>query len=159
MAYTGPVLSYYEKITENFKRLTDQEWEQMVQKNEVPDRPEWTNIYLADKNGEARHAGIELPSKLYTGAIEVNASEHEITAYPNPVNNVLSLSFLMNTNDEASISVFNSTGVLMKQTGAVQLTNDSNLQEIWFGDLPTGLYLVKVTFKSGNTSVLKIIKK
>lgn len=159
MAFTGPVLSYYEKITENFKRLTDQEWETIVQNNEVPNRPEWTNIYLAGKKGETRLAGTELPSKLYTGAIEVNVLEQQIKAYPNPVSDLLSISFRMDKNDEANIFVFNSTGIMVKQSGAIKLTNGSKLEDVPFHDLPAGLYVVKVAFKSGNTSVLKIIKK
>jgi hypothetical protein len=31
MAFVGPVMSYYEKITDNFLRLTDQDWEEMVE--------------------------------------------------------------------------------------------------------------------------------
>ena len=65
MAYVGPVLSYYEQVTMDFQRMTDEEWEVQVQGGSVPARPDWVNIYLADNAGEALPAGRELPSSVY----------------------------------------------------------------------------------------------
>ncbi|RPH89218.1 MAG: DUF3160 domain-containing protein, partial [Calditrichaeota bacterium] len=39
MAYVGPVMSYYEKITSDFERLTDEQWEASVESGDVPARP------------------------------------------------------------------------------------------------------------------------
>lgn len=51
MAYIGPVSSYYQDTTSDFKRLTDEEWKDSVKAGKVPLRPDWTFCYLADKDG------------------------------------------------------------------------------------------------------------
>ncbi|HEX2957793.1 MAG TPA: DUF3160 domain-containing protein [Chitinispirillaceae bacterium] len=55
MAYAGPVVSYYQKVTNDFKRLTDEDWSAMVSKDSLPTRPDWVNSFLADNKG------IQLP--------------------------------------------------------------------------------------------------
>lgn len=51
MAYAGPVASYYQKVTANFLRHTDEEWSEMVDSNSVPQRPDWVNCFLANSSG------------------------------------------------------------------------------------------------------------
>jgi hypothetical protein len=59
MAYIGPVMSYYEHVTMNFQRLTDEEWQELYQ--QPPSfRPAWANVYLADVQGRRRGPGPEL---------------------------------------------------------------------------------------------------
>ncbi|MBI3800359.1 MAG: DUF3160 domain-containing protein [Deltaproteobacteria bacterium] len=41
LVYVGPVFSYYEFQQPMTKRLTDQEWQQMITNNQLPSRPEW----------------------------------------------------------------------------------------------------------------------
>jgi hypothetical protein len=159
MAYVGPVMSYYEKITDNFHRMTDQEWEKLVQDNKLPKRPEWTNIYLAGKKGDAQEKGAELPSKLYTSSINIGVSKPEIVAYPNPVTNQLTLKISTQENIKGEISIFNSTGILIKQTGAEYFASGINTTQISFDELSEGLYLVKVSLNGTKSSVLKVIKK
>jgi hypothetical protein len=65
MAYVGPVMSYYEKTTESFQRLTDEAWTELVLTSALPTRPDWVSIYLADGAGAALPAGRELASTLY----------------------------------------------------------------------------------------------
>ena len=65
MAYVGPVLSYHETITEDFERLTDEDWQSLVTQHQLPNRPDWANIYLADRSGQAYAEGRELPSRIY----------------------------------------------------------------------------------------------
>lgn len=63
MAYIGPVMSYYEHVTMNFKRLTDEEWKELYQK--PPSfRPAWVNVYLADANGKRRASGPRLVTSV-----------------------------------------------------------------------------------------------
>lgn len=63
-SYIGPVGSYYEHVTEKFNRLTDQDWARVTEDNRskrvVGLRPSWTNVYLANVNGEA--SGTEVPT-------------------------------------------------------------------------------------------------
>jgi flagellar hook assembly protein FlgD len=84
IAYAGPVLSFYEHVSTNFKRLTDEEWEQSYQMSHGL-RPDWTELYLADKDG---HNSVANPPMLPTGATEVDRrTEGDIgmTIKPNPM--------------------------------------------------------------------------
>ncbi len=60
-AYVGPVLSYHEHTTEQFVRLTDEAWKQGILADAYP-RPDWTNIYLADRDGNRRPPSMSLRS-------------------------------------------------------------------------------------------------
>jgi len=159
MAYVGPVMSYYEKITENFYRIIDQDWEDLVGNNLLPKRPEWTNIYLAGEKGDALKKGAELPSELYTGTINLTVSKPEIVAYPNPVTNELTLLISTIENVKGEIAVFNSTGMTVIQTGLKYFGAGRSSTTLSFNGLPEGLYLVKVSLDGIKVSILKIIKK
>ena len=159
MAYVGPVMSYYEKITENFQRMTDQEWEDLVLDRQLPERPAWTSIYLAGRKGEALEKGLELPSKVYTDVVDISNSTNKIVAYPNPVNDLLTLTISTNENVSGEISIFNSTGVLVKQSGLKQFVNGINSVQISFNEFTEGMYIVKVNLERGKTSAIKVIKK
>ena len=43
----GPVFSYYEFKQEISNRLTDEEWKTMLENEETPDRPNWTNSFIS----------------------------------------------------------------------------------------------------------------
>jgi hypothetical protein len=49
-AFVGPVMSYYEYTTTDFKRLTDEEWRYTYLSKAT--RPEWVSSYLANSQGE-----------------------------------------------------------------------------------------------------------
>lgn len=156
MAFVGPTMSYYETTTNQFKRITDQEWEQLVYQNELPDRPNWANIYLAGEKGERKVKAIELPSKLYTSAIQPEFLSGEIHLYPNPANNQLNISFT-NSIQNVSINVYNTNGILVKQL--TKISPEKNHIEMNVSDLNTGIFLVKISAKNGGTFVSKLIKR
>ena len=52
-AFIGPVMSYYEHVSANFKRLTDEEWKTEYQLS-PSFRPDFVNLYLADSTGGQR---------------------------------------------------------------------------------------------------------
>lgn len=47
MTYVGPLYSYYEFHQNAEKRLTDPEWQQMIQQGKAPARPEWAKEFVA----------------------------------------------------------------------------------------------------------------
>ncbi|MBN2635154.1 MAG: DUF3160 domain-containing protein [Prolixibacteraceae bacterium] len=159
MAFAGPVMSFYEKITEDFKRMTDQEWEEMVADNEVPIRPEWTNIYLADGSGKMKEKSIELPSKLYVGVVDIPKGKNMLTAYPNPVTDQLTLSFSTDKRTEGNILIYNSNGILIKNISNKTFEPGTNYENLSFTGLTPGLYLVKFEDNLLNSTILKVIKK
>jgi hypothetical protein len=60
--FVGPLFSYYEYRTENFLRLTDEEWDEQYLNSAL--RPSWVNIYLADENGSSRGEGLMLMTSV-----------------------------------------------------------------------------------------------
>jgi hypothetical protein len=46
MVYAGPVLSHYEFEMPEMARKSDSEWQQDVESNSLPPRPDWTKSYL-----------------------------------------------------------------------------------------------------------------
>ncbi|MDY6862524.1 MAG: DUF3160 domain-containing protein [Thermodesulfobacteriota bacterium] len=51
LAGVGFVMSYYEFIEEDWYRLSDSEWEDRVEKDELPPRPWWTESFLSHPGG------------------------------------------------------------------------------------------------------------
>ena len=159
MAFAGPVMSYYENTTVNFKRMTDQEWEEIVFDNKVPIRPEWTNIYLADGSGKMKEKSIELPSELYVGVVDIHKGKNMMTAYPNPVTDQLTLSFPTDKRTEGIISIYNSNGILINKIINKVFEPGMNNESISFAGFKPGFYLVKFEDSYHNSSIIKVIKK
>lgn len=86
-AYVGPVMSYYQRVTTDFKRLTDEEWDTEYA-NGLSVRPPWVNAYLADKSGNLRPAGDMLLTdvSLPTGGGALPSDFILFQNYPNPFN-------------------------------------------------------------------------
>lgn len=85
IAFAGPVMSYYEHLTTNFQRLTDEDWVKLYDQM-PPARPSWVNIYLADKQGKMRPpSSLNLITSV-GGQIAMNnaANDVRIVPYPNP---------------------------------------------------------------------------
>ena len=47
VAAAGPVFSYYEFAQRSYDRLTDEDWMQMLESGQAPDRPEWVESFHA----------------------------------------------------------------------------------------------------------------
>jgi hypothetical protein len=114
MAFVGPVMSYYEKVTGNFERLTDEQWTQQVTDKNIPSRPDWVNIYLADAKGSALGLGRELPGVLPTGVGEGdNAAPHAlrlISVNPNPFNPITTISYLVPAPGPVTLAIYDILG-------------------------------------------------
>ena len=77
-------MSYYEQITEDFDRLTDERWTTMVDGDELPGRPDWINIYLVDAEGNKFKTGRELSSVVYANVPDEPAFlPHTMELYQN----------------------------------------------------------------------------
>ncbi|NMB80513.1 MAG: DUF3160 domain-containing protein [Ignavibacteria bacterium] len=138
VAFAGPVYSYYEYTTLNFKRLNDDEWKSTYLSK--ANRPDWVNVYLTDVNGYSLGEG----GKLITG-IE-NRSNYEIplelitvTNYPNPFNPETTIHFnipINYSNSLVELSIYDIQGRVIKK-----LLKES---------LPTGSYYIKWNGKNDN---------
>jgi len=86
-AFVGPVMSYYEHVTMNFNRLTDEEWQEAYR--QPPSlRPAWVNAYLADANGKRRGPGPQLATGIEEAPVQSNIPTTPLLHpnYPNPFN-------------------------------------------------------------------------
>ena len=98
IACVGPVLSYYEFVSTNFKRLTDEEWKSQYG-NAPAFRPNFVNLYLADEKGSSRGTGSAL---LTTGvALPPQGEDYPVTSellqnHPNPFNSTTIIPLTVN---------------------------------------------------------------
>jgi len=160
VAFVGPVMSYYEKITENWDRLTDERWKQDVWDSNLPDRPDWTNIYLADKEGNSKVEGRELPGQLFIGTnVEAVRKGHLISSidiYPNPVSENGLIHFILLKDAQIAMHIFDASGRKVDE-----ILNDHKLAgEHWIewspGTLNKGIYF-GVIQTGQSRSVVKIM--
>jgi hypothetical protein len=124
-AFVGPVMSYLEYVSTNFKRLTDEEWrKQYVQGPAF--RPPWVNLYLADANGNSRGSGPTLLTGIPDGGdVEDQPREYVLAQnYPNPFNSTTIVPFSIATGNPSTpveIALFDIEGRLVRRlfTGAI----------------------------------------
>lgn len=116
-AFIGPVMSYYEHVTTNFKRLTDEEWLQLY--DDPPSfRPAWTNVYLADAQGNSRGVGPQLVTGV-KNPLKQNPMPSRYLLhqnYPNPFNAGTLIRFDIPAtlaNEKASLAIYNMRGELV----------------------------------------------
>lgn len=86
----------------------------------------------------------------YTGVDETTRSELNFDLYPNPSNEIVTIS-LTGVKDEQQIQIFNSIGVLLKEVAVTQST------QINISNLPSGLYFVSP--KNQRSQAIKFIKQ
>ncbi len=132
VAFVGPVYSYHEYRTSDFLRLTDHEWAESYIK--LSTRPEWTKIYLADKDGNMQSSSLSLITDVTEPSDNSIIPTTHIIAqnYPNPFNPSTVISFAVPSklsNKIVKLTVFNVKGEEVKI-----LVNEV---------LPTGNYLVE----------------
>jgi hypothetical protein len=141
-AFIGPVLSYHDYTTENWLRLTDDEWASTYLQSAT--RPDWVNIYLADSLGQSRGNGPSLITSVEGDEIPViPQSQILLNNYPNPFNPYTIISFSVPydlTNSFVELKIYDINGSLIKT-----LVSEN---------LPAGNYLIR--WEGDNTSGNKI---
>ena len=160
VAFVGPVMSYYEKTTRNFHRMTDQEWTDSVNQGRLPVRPQWTHSYLAHKNGKIKPTTQTLPNqgKLKLVPSSVNnlpANRLNANVFPTPANNNLHIGFTLKKADHVQITCYNALGKqVIKNVNqyfpAGQHQINWNIKEY-----PVGMYLINI--QAGKQSTTKKI--
>lgn len=147
-AFIGPVMSYYEHVTMNFQRLTDDEWQQLYQ--QPPSfRPAWVNVYLADAEGKRRGAGPQIVTSVKEPQLASDLPKSLLLHqnYPNPFNANTLIRFEISpafAHAPAKLAIYNLRGELVR--------------ELIDQTLPAGNYLVRWDGKndSGNDTASSV---
>lgn len=134
IACVGPLLSYHEYVSVNFKRLTDEEWESQYA---VPPafRPDFVNLYLADTQGDARGNGSVLKTTGIanpSAGVSLPAGFALLQNHPNPFNatTIIPLTITAPFGDQhVELSIHDLQGRLVKT--------------LLKADLPAGHYAVR----------------
>jgi hypothetical protein len=160
MAFAGPVSSFHYEVTSNFKRLTDQEWEQKFMWDggeNLPLRPDWIRSYVAGPDGEARSDGRRLKGDVYTGTNPVEAKKDldYLLAFPNPASEKLHLRFVLNTTQNVNVEIFDTRGRLVYQQYHGILSPAEHDIPINLSRWEKGLYFLK--FRAGSQQLSKKI--
>ena len=106
-AFAGPVSAYFEHVTVDFRRLTDEQWRSLYEQG-PPARPDWTHVYLADARGEVRSTGRRLvPDSTVSGEVPPPARARLALGpnVPNPFNAGTRLDFRFEAASPASVSL------------------------------------------------------
>jgi hypothetical protein len=114
-SFAGPVYSYYEFISNDYERLTDQDWREMD--GEPAYRPEFTNLYMANKNGESPTGNFVSLYTIPAGVEDETPMEYDtefsVSACPNPFSNHVVFKFRLsgeNANQNVEFNIFDING-------------------------------------------------
>ena len=133
VAFAGPVSSFYEYTTKDFKRITDEQWQTSYLREAA--RPNWVNIYLAGKDGNTKGEGAQLATGVKSDNKDnVIPNGYDITVknYPNPFNPSTNIVFTIPqglSNKNVELKIYDINGQLIKK-----LVNE---------ELPAGNYIVR----------------
>ena len=157
-AFVGPVLSYYEYVSTNFKRLTDEEWKGEYAATKAS-RPSWVNLYLADQYGKSRGTGLTLLTDVRNdqGGGMTPASIWLDQNYPNPFNSSTVIPLVVPQGEgysQVELSVYDIQGRRVRQLVNQQLPAGSYLIS-WDGrsgdgrSVASGIYVSRLKAKGG----------
>lgn len=141
-AFVGPVMSYYEHLSINFQRLTDEEWQAMY--DAYPSlRPSWVNIYLADTTGAALPSGASLLTGINGGPPQklIPTSLNLYQNFPNPFNPSTIIAFTVPpslANTFVEVAVYNDLGQVVKRLLSDRLPS-GNYSIRWDGTNQSGI--------------------
>ncbi len=117
--FVGPAMSYYEHVSTNFKRLTDEEWKTMYAL--TPSfRPPLVNIYLANASGSRRGEGPSLLTAIKDKPLPEPSPRTLVLAqnFPNPFNSTTIIAFTVPpslSHSKAEVIIYNINGQVVKR--------------------------------------------
>ena len=142
-AFVGPVLSYYERLTTGFKRLTDEEWVTLY--NVAPSsRPNFVNLYMADKAGGSMGEAVSLITSVGNAVAPVQPSSFVLEQnYPNPFNPSTVISYSLPKTSIVSLRIFNTLG--QELTTLVNERKEAGYYQVtWNATVPSGIYFYRL---------------
>jgi hypothetical protein len=104
--------------------------------------------YTTTSNGSPSTNGGFLSSPL--GIDEVNNSITSFNVYPNPASSSINLDFNLTESKKAGYKIYNTLGEEMITTDTKEAFAGLNNYKIDTGNLPEGIYFVKLILENGN---------
>jgi hypothetical protein len=150
IAYAGPVSSFHQVVMPNFKRLTDQEWEEYFWGGGeiLPVRPDWVASYLTDRDGNRYPQGRILKGLVYTGTGITPGGPVQpmdyMVLFPNPSTGEAALRFLLKEKADLRLAVYDASGRLVYHTSRLGLLPAEHHLALPAERWEKGLYLVRV---------------
>jgi hypothetical protein len=147
MCFAGPVSSFHTEISENFYRYNDDEWEEKFLSGEAPQRPAWVYAYLANNNGDSILPDKVLKGVEYPYALNIPGEEISLAyllIYPNPVDEYLSLRFLLNANSDIQISLYDLSGRLLTKDYYGELPSAEHNITLELVNQKAGIYILRM---------------
>ena len=159
MVFSGPVSTFHSVVEGDFKRLTDQEWEEKFMSNELVERPDWIAAYSVDRDGQYFKEGRSLKGVAYSVTqIDPSAGIKELDyliTFPNPVEEELHLRFILNRAQQVTLKVYDAGGKMINQAYSDYLMPAEHDILVNTAQWPEGLYLLK--FQTENDFVTRQI--
>ena len=97
--------------------------------------------------------GVQQPYEIFTLATNENVVQSNISVYPNPVKDFLTVDFNTEKLENSSYQLFDASGKII-----IQGNLKSAKSQISANDLPTGMYLLRITNSGQIVKTFKIIK-
>jgi len=163
MAFVGPVMSYYEQTTNNFDRLTDERWTKLVTSDDIPPRPDWVNVYLADQKGNACTDGRKLLSVPYTStAVQDETPPEEfriLQNYPNPFNPSTTLFYNLTQAGNVNLTIYDSIG--QKIATLVDAARPAGLHTVQWnaGEVSSGIYFCRIRTGASEQTIKMLLMR
>lgn len=141
ISFIGPVMSYFEYVSTNFKRLTDEEWAGNYQSLSAF-RPDFVNLYLADSLGTSRGTGNSLVTEISMRPDNVKIPDQLILGnnYPNPFNPSTIITFSIPrslSNNLIELIIYDVQGKKIKQLIDLPMP-EGNYAVRWDGTMENG---------------------
>jgi len=146
--FVGPVMSYYEHVSVNFKRLTDEEWVAMFE-DEPALRPEFVESYMFDSGEfyyDHRNYVVSAEQADRTGMPESPGRIVLRQNYPNPFNSSTTIAFRIPddlANNPVKLAVYDLQGRLV-QTLVDEHMPAGNYTVRWEADAASGTYYYRL---------------
>ncbi|MFC2130750.1 DUF3160 domain-containing protein [Bacteroidota bacterium] len=160
-AYCGPVLSFYEYTSLNFKRLNDDEWIDNFRNNNtlMCSRLDIVDLYSTDTNGLAKNTNpVSLPTVLSDVNEQINNINFNISTFPNPFIENIYINFKIPndySDENVNVQIFDSEGKIVMELFN-NILQSGNYSIVWDGtdfnnnQVSNGTYLCRISV--GNES-------
>lgn len=158
-------MSYYQTITDNFDRLTDERWANYFgpsSPSTLP-RPDWANIYLADGEGKFYPPGRELNSMIFDGADSRGVIMPDRLAldqnYPNPFNPSTRIAYMLPGFCRVRICIYDRLGRVVDIPVDGPMPAGRHILEWKPEDLPSGVYVCRIQADAHVKSIKLVLVK